>query len=272
MKSAPNLKKQPRDKMTEVIIFAGSDAWSHAKEWQEWAGKHIAADDVPPVVLADEQLKNITDYRIIDEDRQCVRVYRAGHITEHWNIKPQNIITQSGGAEWSGKDKETFDPNDDIESYAEFSEGVTNIIIMGGNVWKKYRSFRAIKEALDTRRGSNAELETALKDLGDSVSFKGYMGDVAIVVYSGRYTDEDGTEKHFLDPDLMVLGNTALQGIVAYGGIQDPELIRMGLTKAELAPKNYIVPGDPAIEYVQTHSAPQPIPARINRFVTVRIG
>ncbi len=24
-----------------------------------------------------------------------------------WNIKPQNIITQSGGAEWSGKDKET---------------------------------------------------------------------------------------------------------------------------------------------------------------------
>ena len=46
----------------------------------------------------------------------------------------------------------------------------------------------------------------------------------------------------------------------------------MGLTNAELAPKNYIVPGDPAIEYVQTHSAPQPIPARINRFVTVRIG
>ncbi|EPN9020007.1 hypothetical protein ACT4L3_005017, partial [Escherichia coli] len=25
MKSAPNLKKQPYDKMTEVIIFAGSD-------------------------------------------------------------------------------------------------------------------------------------------------------------------------------------------------------------------------------------------------------
>ncbi|HGX9665200.1 TPA: hypothetical protein ACNE7I_002052 [Escherichia coli] len=57
MKLAPNLKKQPRDRLTEIIIFAGSDAWSHAKEWQEWAGKHIAADDVPPVVLADEQLK-----------------------------------------------------------------------------------------------------------------------------------------------------------------------------------------------------------------------
>ncbi len=35
MKLAPNLKKQPRDRLTEVIIFAGSDAWSHAKQWQE---------------------------------------------------------------------------------------------------------------------------------------------------------------------------------------------------------------------------------------------
>ena len=55
------------------------------------------------------------------------------------------------------------------------------------------------------------------------MGFKGYMGDVAVVVYSGRYTNEDGTEKHFLDPDLMVFGYTALQGFVAYDGIQDPE-------------------------------------------------
>ena len=62
MKLAPNLKKQPRDRLTEVIIFAGSDAWSHAKEGRGWAGRHIAADDVPAVVLADEQVKNITGY------------------------------------------------------------------------------------------------------------------------------------------------------------------------------------------------------------------
>lgn len=59
---------------------------------------------------------------------------------------------------------------------------------------EKYRAFKAVKDCLDTRRGSNSVLETALKNLGDSVSFKGYVGDVAIVVYSGRYTDEDGTE------------------------------------------------------------------------------
>ena len=45
----------------------------------------------------------------------------------------------------------------------------------------------------------------------------------------------------------------------------------MGLTKAELAPKNYIVLVIRLLNMCR-HSAPQPIPARINRFVTVRIG
>ncbi|EFM6814474.1 nucleotide-binding protein, partial [Escherichia coli] len=53
MKLAPNVKKQPRGikhKDTEVIIFAGSDAWSHAKQWQEQDGP-ASGDNVPPVWL-----------------------------------------------------------------------------------------------------------------------------------------------------------------------------------------------------------------------------
>ncbi|EHW76236.1 nucleic acid independent nucleoside triphosphatase [Escherichia coli DEC10C] len=84
MKSAPNLKKQPYDKMTEVIILAGSDAWAHAKQWQEQDGR-LAGDNVPPVVLADDQLDELADLRIIDEGRYCVRLYKAGH------IRPSNI-------------------------------------------------------------------------------------------------------------------------------------------------------------------------------------
>ncbi len=34
MKRAPNLKYQPRDKMTEVIIFAGSDALEPCKRME----------------------------------------------------------------------------------------------------------------------------------------------------------------------------------------------------------------------------------------------
>ena len=84
MKLAPNLKKQPHDKMTEVIIFAGSDAWAHAKQWQEQDGR-LAGDNVPPVWLGDSQLDELADLKIIDDGRYCVRLYKAGHIKEQPN-------------------------------------------------------------------------------------------------------------------------------------------------------------------------------------------
>lgn len=83
MKNAPNLKKQPKDKFTEVIIFAGADAWIHAKAWEENNPVH---DAVPPVVLGMTQLEELAQLRIIDAGRQFVRVYRAGEL-------PQSTIT-----------------------------------------------------------------------------------------------------------------------------------------------------------------------------------
>ncbi len=35
MKRAPNLKFLPKEKFTEAIIFAGADAYAHAKGWEE---------------------------------------------------------------------------------------------------------------------------------------------------------------------------------------------------------------------------------------------
>lgn len=40
-----------------------------------------------------------------------------------------NNITQSGGTEWSKRDKSTYDPTDDIEAYALNASGVVNIIV-----------------------------------------------------------------------------------------------------------------------------------------------
>ncbi|EFH6806711.1 DNA primase [Escherichia coli] len=82
MKSAPNLKKQPRGKKhadTEVIIFAGSDAWAHAKEWQEQEGR-LAGDDVPPVWLGPKQLAELDSLKIIPEEKKRVRLYQAGEL------------------------------------------------------------------------------------------------------------------------------------------------------------------------------------------------
>lgn len=81
MKNAPNVKFLPKDKFTEAIIFAGADAYAHAQHWTESEGKK-AGDDVPPVYLDKKQLVELESLRIVDRDRQCVRVIRAGDIGE----------------------------------------------------------------------------------------------------------------------------------------------------------------------------------------------
>ena len=156
-----------------------------------------------------------------------------------------NNITQSGGTEWSKRDKSTYDPTDDIEAYALNASGVVNIIVFDPKGWALFRSFKAVREKLDTRRGSHSELETAVKDLGKAVSYKGMYGDVAIVVYSGQYV-ENGVKKNFLPDNTMVLGNTQARGLRTYGCIQDADAQREGINASARYPKNWVTTGDPA--------------------------
>lgn len=79
MKSAPNMKSQPSDLFEEAIIFAGNDAWSFAKAWEEG---NEALDRTPPVVLGPKQLSEISELKIADQGRRCVRVYRSGKLSE----------------------------------------------------------------------------------------------------------------------------------------------------------------------------------------------
>ncbi len=82
MKLAPNVKKQPRGikhKDTEVIIFAGSDAWSHAQQWQEKDGP-ASGDNVPPVWLGPNQLAELDALKIVPDGKKRVRLYQAGEL------------------------------------------------------------------------------------------------------------------------------------------------------------------------------------------------
>ncbi|OSL96494.1 DNA primase family protein [Escherichia coli] len=82
MKLAPNVKKQPRGikhAQTEVIIFAGSDAWSHAKQWQEQDGP-ASGDNVPPVWLGPNQIAELDALKIVPEGKKRVRLYQAGEL------------------------------------------------------------------------------------------------------------------------------------------------------------------------------------------------
>lgn len=182
-----------------------------------------------------------------------------------------NNITQSGGTEWSKRDKSTYDPTDDIEAYALNASGVVNIIVFDPKGWALFRSFKAVREKLDTRRGSHSELETAVRDLGEAVSYKGMYGDVAIVVYSGQYV-ENGVKKNFLPDNTMVLGNTHARGLRTYGCIQDADALSEGINASPRYPKNWKTSGDPAREFTMIQSAPLMLLADPDEFVSVQLA
>lgn len=80
MKNAPNLKHLPREKFSEAIIFAGADAYAHAKGWEEGLGKQVAEDTTPPIYLGPKQLAELANLNIVDKGRRSARVYLAGDI------------------------------------------------------------------------------------------------------------------------------------------------------------------------------------------------
>ena len=182
-----------------------------------------------------------------------------------------NNITQEEDRKWSAQNVETFDPTHDIDLYSDQASGVVNIAVMDGKVWKMLNGFKLFREKLDTRRGSSAQLETALKDLGDVVSFKGYYGDLAIVVAKTAYVADDGTETRYLPEGTLVLGNTEADGIRCYGAIEDAQALSEGIVTSVRYPKHWLTVGDPAREFTMTQSAPLMVLPDPDQFVVVTV-
>ena len=182
-----------------------------------------------------------------------------------------NNITQAGGREWSKQNADTFDPTHDLDAYCDFASGTINIAIMDGTVWRMLNGFKLFREKLDTRRGSKSELETALKDLGSVVSFKGWYGDLAVVVAKTTYVDENGDEQRYLPEGTLILGNTQAEGVRCYGAIQDNQALSEGITSAIRYPKHWEEVGDPGCEYTMTQSAPLMVLPDPDAFVVVQV-
>lgn len=167
----------------------------------------------------------------------------------------ENTITLLTTARWSQQDKATYQPLDDIETWSENASGVIDILVLDGKAWSLLNSFEKFGEKLETRRGSNSTLETALKDLGKVVSYKGMVGDVAIVVYKGYYI-ENGAKVKYLPDNTVIMGNTGHEGVRTYGAIMDAKALREGVGETTRFPKVWTTDGDPARTYSMIQSAP----------------
>ncbi|MDC5718269.1 major capsid protein [Vibrio europaeus] len=185
--------------------------------------------------------------------------------------RAENNITLVGSETWDQLPKETHDIIEDLEEYGEFADGQIDIIIADKKAWSLLRKFKSFKDALETRRGSKSEFETALKDLGKAVSLKGTLGDVEVWVLDSEYTERDGSTQKYMPENTIILGHTASRGLRLYGQIQDLHAQNEGLDEADRYVRDWIEGNDPAVRYTKTESAPAPYLVDVNNFVVVKV-
>jgi len=182
-----------------------------------------------------------------------------------------NNVTLAGAAKWDTVDADTYDPTDDIEDWAELASGPVDVLVFDKAGWRKFRSFKAVKENLDTtQRGSTSSIQLG-PQLSKAVTFKGYFGEYAIYVYSGKYTDPDtDTQTNYMPSNSLLLAPSNYDGVRAYGAIQDAKANAEGIVSTTRHTKNWFSE-DPSVERLQTQAAPLMVTPDPDAFVAVTL-
>jgi hypothetical protein len=235
-----------------------------------------------------DRLDRLRAQNLVDEEFAFLQLeeYQAVQMALHgaYTVSGENIATYELDAgrspgntveltltdRWSQQNLETYDPLGDIEVAAEAAEGTIDLLIMDEKAWSRLKKFKAVKDKLETRRGSTSTMETALKDLGKVVSWKGTVGDVDIVVYKGKITHpQTGVEQNLMPDNCILLANYANLGIRTYGAIRDQIAHKEGIVEATRFRRNWDEGGDPAVEFTMTQGAPGMFLPSPDEFVTL---
>lgn len=178
-----------------------------------------------------------------------------------------NDIVLAGAAKWDTVDPATYDPADDIQTWAENSSGLIGRLIFHKAAWTKFHSFQAVKDALDTTRaGTTSSLQLG-PQANKEVQFKGYYGEFEVWVYAGKY-DEDGSQNYFMPDNMLLMAPGSSDGVMAYGAIQDAKANAQGVAAAARWPSNWFT-DNPSLEWLQTQSAPLPVMLDADEYVAV---
>jgi hypothetical protein len=213
------------------------------------------------------------------EEWMAVQAVMTGTITVSGDAYPTTLIDFGraagnnidlvGGAEWDAVNIATYDPSADIETWAAASSVVSDMLVFSPDAWAVFATFTAVKDKLDTRRGSKSELELG-PQLSKTVAFKGYFGEYACYVYKGKYVNDAGSEVNFMPAGTVLVAPSYHDDVRCYGAIQDAKAYREGVSASARYVKNWIG-DDPGTERVQTQSAPLPVTLDPNAYVAVTV-
>lgn len=141
--------------------------------------------------------------------------------------------------------------------------GPTNRLTVGSNVWDVMREDSALMELMKVEirdRNNGLALNLGVRE-GLDVEFVGRLsGTLDVYVYSDYYQNPDGTAVPFMDPDDVVLTGPGVQGVRAFGAIQDKAA---GWQALAIFPKMWDE-DDPSATLIMNQSAPLMVPVNAN--------
>lgn len=182
--------------------------------------------------------------------------FEAVHID--YGRSAENNVTLTGADRWSQLDKETSQkPLEDVEDWAARCNLISDEVYMGKDAWRLFRSFKCVKDALNTRRGSSSKAETGPLN---NANFKwvGMIGELDFFVYIGAYENDTGNDELYIDANGVMVTSSEADIYMGYGAIQDVKANAQGFVATSRYPSNFFT-DNPSLEWLQTQSAPVPI-------------
>jgi hypothetical protein len=156
-------------------------------------------------------------------------------------------------------------PSSNIRSWAAEvateSGAVVDTCVMGGAAFELLIAEASFRERLDNRRqtGGAMEMFETPKGVDAWGAYQGSVGGIDYWTYSQPYT-EGGVAKNMMHEHGVILGSTRqMQGAVAYGAIIDDEALMPAVVWTNMYRKY-----NPSRAFIESASAPLPVPARPN--------
>jgi hypothetical protein len=183
-----------------------------------------------------------------------------------------HTVIKLAGTRWGDAGVSIFD---DIQRYADrmFNApfgGFPTRLTVGTKVWAVMRKDEEFMKHMDTNiRDPRATVERGVISADKVVKVGELMvggasgATIDIYLYRDTYIDDNGIETPFMEPtDIVLTGSDErINGYVCHGAIIDPYAKYQAL---DIFPRNWMEPGDPAVEYILHQSAPLIVPVNPN--------
>ena len=227
---------------------------------------HVSITDRITLMAVDALVKGKLEYTTdedgqeeyhVDFQRDDSLTVNIGTTADKWTNKDLNIVKQLTGH---------------ARKVKNLSGASVNTVLLSYDAWDLMSEMTAVKELIRTDSGSASALELACQ-AGDSLKYKGKLGDYHIVVFEGTYNELDENRnivtKYFMPSNTAVLLNDkAITGVRHFGAIDTED---KGLQKLQYHVEEEWTKGA-RNRTLYTESRPVTVPHLINASCAITVA